>query len=138
MPSLKKIRHRICGLLFCVSLFSSVGGQWAILQSAAWTSMLWNYTHSAPRLTPQAIKQAATKTFDGNHPCQFCKMISKAKSQEKPKAALVAFKMNPFIRPNRVHTPILLPEEGTHWSLAPKIGSPILRTSPPTKPPQNV
>jgi hypothetical protein len=53
------------------------GGQWALLQTAAWTGMLVGHLHS------QTFAVAVSQTFDGQHPCPMCKAIQKGKSSEK-------------------------------------------------------
>ncbi len=53
------------------------GGQWMLLQSAAWAGMLVNHLRS------QSLATAVSQTFDGEHPCAMCKAIQKQKSSEK-------------------------------------------------------
>ncbi len=53
------------------------GGQWAVLQSAAWAGMLVEHLHR------QTLAVAVAQTFDGQHPCAMCKAIQKQKSSEK-------------------------------------------------------
>ncbi len=53
------------------------GGQWAMLQSAAWAGMLVN------NLRSQSIACAVSQTFDGDHPCPMCKAIETGKKSEK-------------------------------------------------------
>ncbi|PYL27334.1 MAG: hypothetical protein DMF45_12525 [Verrucomicrobia bacterium] len=49
------------------------------LQSVAWTTMLIEYTKSAP------LCRAILQTFDGAHPCSLCHIVNKGKaSEEKP------------------------------------------------------
>jgi hypothetical protein len=66
---------------FCVLilLIISVGGQWALLQSAAWMGMLIDYSRDS------SIKIAVSKTFDGKHPCCLCKAIAEGKKSEQKK-----------------------------------------------------
>lgn len=59
------------------ALITAVGGHWAVLQTVAWTSML------AQNLRSGSLEAAITKTFDGEHPCQLCKVISAGKKAEK-------------------------------------------------------
>ena len=61
------------------------------MQSIAWASMVINYSQHC------SFVKAVEQTFDGSHPCDLCKRISKAKDAEKtpdnqrgtPKADLI-------------------------------------------------
>ncbi|MEI9894130.1 MAG: hypothetical protein WDN28_09645 [Chthoniobacter sp.] len=57
-----------------VALFISLGGHWAVLQSIAWTCMFVEYSQES------SVKEAVVKTFDGNHPCELCKSLSKSRT----------------------------------------------------------
>ncbi len=66
------------GKIFLVlALAAMLGAHWALLQTVAWTTML------ADNLCTQCVKEAVTKTFDGNHPCDICKAIAAGKQSEK-------------------------------------------------------
>jgi hypothetical protein len=87
------------------ALCCSVGGHWFGLQSIAWASMVINYSQHC------SFVKAVEQTFDGSHPCDLCKRISKAKDAEKkpdnqrstPKADLICvvrqFALVPPLRP---------------------------------------
>ena len=60
-----------------VALVAAIGGHWAVLQSVAWTSML------ADNLRTDSLEVAVIKTFDGQHPCKLCKVVSAGKKSEK-------------------------------------------------------
>jgi hypothetical protein len=63
------------------ALCLAIGLHWAALQSIAWTTMLVAYSKQT------TLSQAVAKTFDGNHPCDLCKRISRTQhSQKKPQA----------------------------------------------------
>ena len=64
-------------LLVFIILVAVTGGQWAVLQSAAWAGMLVN------NLRTQSLADAVTRTFDGQHPCPLCKAIESGKKSEK-------------------------------------------------------
>jgi hypothetical protein len=64
-------------LLLVIAMITATGGQWGILQSAAWALMLVDH------LRVQSMPEAIAQTFDGNHPCPICKAISQAKKSEK-------------------------------------------------------
>jgi hypothetical protein len=53
------------------------GGQWGVLQGIAWTKMLIEYSQA------DGLRQGIIKTFDGEHPCEMCKSISKSLESEK-------------------------------------------------------
>jgi len=63
----------LVGLVLALSL----GLHWALLQSVAWTGMLWRYSQHT------TLAEAIAKTFDGRHPCALCKVIEQARSSEK-------------------------------------------------------
>lgn len=68
-------------LKFCVLilLVVTVGGQWALLQSIAWTGMLIDYSRNV------SMSDAICKTFDGKHPCCLCKAIATGRKSEQKK-----------------------------------------------------
>jgi hypothetical protein len=55
----------------------SIGGHWIGLQSIAWASMMLNYSQQC------FIAEALERTFDGKHPCDLCKSITKSKEAER-------------------------------------------------------
>lgn len=58
-------------------LVLSLGLHWAVLQTVAWTGMIISYSRDA------SLSEALSKTFDGEHPCPMCKVIKKARAEEK-------------------------------------------------------
>src|SRR5271170_7126704 len=64
---------------FCVIvvLIATTELHWIGLQTVAWTTML------ADNLCTHSVKEAVTKTFDGQHPCCLCKAIAAGKQSEK-------------------------------------------------------
>lgn len=62
---------RLCRACLILALVTSVGLHWALLQSAAWVSMVVAYSKDA------TVVEALEKTFDGEHPCSLCKMVEK-------------------------------------------------------------
>lgn len=65
-------------------LFVSLNGHLALLQTLAWGNMLVSYSQQS------SLAEAAKKTFDGEHPCSLCKMVSESKKQEQKKPLLKA------------------------------------------------
>ena len=55
----------------------TVGGQWFILQSAAWAGMVVSYAKGA------TLTEAINKTFDGQHPCPLCKFVARGQAHER-------------------------------------------------------
>jgi hypothetical protein len=69
-------------MLLTMLLIASIGGHWALLQSVAWVSMVIDYSKEAP------ISIAVSKTFDGKHPCNLCKLVKSGKASEKRQEAI--------------------------------------------------
>ncbi|HZE13465.1 MAG TPA: hypothetical protein VE086_06905, partial [Chthoniobacterales bacterium] len=67
-----------------VALCLSIGAHWAALQSVAWATMIVEYAQH------DSLAKAVAETFDGHHPCDLCKHISKVKDSEKKQDAQLA------------------------------------------------
>ena len=67
--------------LLVVALSLSVGAHWAALQSVAWCRMVISYSQGS------SIKEGLVKTFDGNHPCELCKIVAEGKKSQKKQDA---------------------------------------------------
>jgi hypothetical protein len=78
----KQVRTRLAKSLIAVLLIVSIGGHWAFLQSVAWVSMVIDYSKDAP------ISVAVSKTFDGKHPCNLCKIVKHGQETEKKQDAI--------------------------------------------------
>ncbi|HEY0549306.1 MAG TPA: hypothetical protein VGF13_06855 [Verrucomicrobiae bacterium] len=63
--------------LVVLALVITTGGHWFLLQSAAWVGMAVSYSQS------DSFATALKKTFDGDHPCNLCKMVKAGKASEK-------------------------------------------------------
>jgi hypothetical protein len=63
-------------LIVCI-LLGVTGGQWMLLQSAAWAGMI------VSNLRHDSLHTALSDTFDGRHPCPLCKAIESSKKSEK-------------------------------------------------------
>jgi hypothetical protein len=70
-------------ILILFTLLALTGGQWAVLQSAAWAGML------VSNLRKASIPTALSQTFDGQHPCPMCMAIQQGKKSEKKTEAVV-------------------------------------------------
>jgi hypothetical protein len=64
-------------LLVVCMLVGATGGQWMVLQSAAWAGMI------VSNLRHDSIQVAVSQTFDGQHPCPLCKAIEATKKSDK-------------------------------------------------------
>lgn len=66
--------RRMVHLGLVAALCSAFGLHWFLMQAAAWSWMLVEYSSSR-----NSIAQAVAETFDGQHPCKFCKRIEQEK-----------------------------------------------------------
>ncbi len=71
---MKDALHRL--LIVCCALYLS-GAHRVALQTTAWTGMVIARSISGP------LSEAVQSTFDGEHPCQVCKVISSGKQTEE-------------------------------------------------------
>jgi hypothetical protein len=73
--------------LIIAMLVLATGGHWFLLQSLAWVGMAVAYSQS------DSIGVAIKKTFDGDHPCQLCRLVERGKKaeQQPQKAAQLKF-----------------------------------------------
>lgn len=72
-----RVFQKSANVFVVIALVAVTGGHWALLQTVAWTNML------ATNLCSSSFEVAASKTFDGRHPCGLCKAISSGKQSEK-------------------------------------------------------
>lgn len=63
--------------LLILALLVSVGGHWALLQTAAWTGMFVSHTQQG------SLVEALSKTFDGEHPCALCKAVKRGHEEQQ-------------------------------------------------------
>jgi hypothetical protein len=66
------------------ALFASVGGHFALVQTLAWGNMLLAYSKDA------SLTEAARMTFDGEHPCEMCKLVKESRENEERKPLIKA------------------------------------------------
>ena len=59
-----------------------MGGHLALLQTIAWGNMLVEFSNSS------SLTEAVGKTFDGEHPCELCKVVKKSKTEDEKKPLL--------------------------------------------------
>lgn len=60
-----------------VILVLTLGLHWALLQSAAWVSMIVRFAQH------DTLAMAVSKTFDGQHPCSLCLLVADGKKAER-------------------------------------------------------
>lgn len=58
-------------------LVLATGGHWFFLQSIAWVQMTVNFARQ------DTLTVALQKTFDGQNPCDLCKMVKRGKAAEE-------------------------------------------------------
>ena len=63
--------------LLILALLISVGGHWAVLQTAAWAGMFVSYSQQG------SFVEALSKTLDGEHPCALCKVVKRGHEEQK-------------------------------------------------------
>lgn len=99
------MQTRLARILVLLAAVQILGGHWAVLQSVAWVKMVVDYSQS------ESVTVAIEKTFDGAHPCDLCKVVSKGRAAEQssPLAKdVLKFKFEAVIAP----TAGLLPPRG--------------------------
>lgn len=113
------------------ALMVSIGGQWAVLQSAAWISMAVSYSIKAG-----SVSEGLSKTFDGEHPCKLCCMVKKGTDSEKkdPKQETAKQKIELFSQERVI---FVVASPAPPQVFAPVAEAAIQRTMiPPTPPPR--
>lgn len=95
--------------LLIVALFFALGGHWVVLQSVAWGRMIVEYSQQS------SVKEAVVKTFDGQHPCDLCTTLSKAREKEKKSDVFLVIKKIEMIQSDSAQTPF---RTGLSWKVA--------------------
>jgi hypothetical protein len=65
--------------LLVAGLIMAIGLQWMLVQSAGWASMLVRYSQEG------SLMQAVEMTFDGEHPCELCKLAARGVQEDQKK-----------------------------------------------------
>ncbi len=113
-----------------LALVLVTGGHWALLQTVAWVRMAVSYSQES------TLREALVKTFDGQHPCQLCKVVRHgeraAQNKDAPKPIT---KLDLFLGAKQVtlFSSLRLPFQIN--SIAPMTSR---RDAPPTPPPKSV
>jgi hypothetical protein len=74
--------RRLARLLLISTLLLGTGGHWALIQSAAWTGMIVGRMHQG-----SSINEALSQTFDGQHPCDLCKLVERHAGENDGKSS---------------------------------------------------
>jgi len=75
------MKSTFAAFLCLMAVFQLMCAHWAILQTAAWMTMLVKYSES------EGVEVGISKTFDGKHPCDLCRSIAKNKQTEKQQSS---------------------------------------------------
>jgi hypothetical protein len=105
--------QRFSKCLIVAMLTLSLGLHWALLQTVGWAGMVWQYSKDA------SLSVALAKTFDGQHPCQICKIVTEGQNSEKKQEAqqpLVKLEFSlasapVVLYPPAIHSTISLPAD---------------------------
>lgn len=76
-PASRAFVQNLIRTLTALLLVLTLGLQWTLLQTVAWTGMIFAYSRD------NSIRQALSMTFDGQHPCCLCKVIKQGRAAEK-------------------------------------------------------
>ena len=68
---------RLGKFFIVLSLATSIGAHWALLQTVAWTAMF------VDNLRTHSLSESVERSFDGKYPCALCKAIAAGKKSEK-------------------------------------------------------
>ena len=131
MPGLhhRGVLRRLTRLLVVFTLTLSLGAHWMFLQSIAWVGMVVNYSQHDPLI------EALSKTFDGKHPCQLCKLVQNGKAQEKQQEKQKpTTKFDQFLTAGQAI--LLRPPKLERLALTVSSSSRARCESPPTPPPE--
>ena len=71
------MRPRLGKWFVVLALALATGSHWYLLQSIAWVGMAVDFSRSEP------LPIALQKTFDGQHPCELCKVVGEGMQAEK-------------------------------------------------------
>lgn len=69
--------HSIARLILVPALVISIGLHWVVLQSAAWTGMMVEYS-----LREGSVIEGISQTFDNLHPCALCGAVRQGMQED--------------------------------------------------------
>lgn len=113
-----------------LALMVSIATPWTLLQSAAWFGMLIRYSQVA------SLSKAIEMTFDGEHPCQLCRIVSQGQQEEREQKPITSRSDTKFQLALPPVARVLFYPPSSHqvYPLPPFPGQRDLR--PPTPPPR--
>lgn len=124
------VRRRFLKWLVVWPLILLVGGQWALLQSVAWTTMLVRFSQA------MSLAQAAEFTFDGQHLCALCKAVKAGQNAERKESR---FKPpEPLLLGLCPEPPLLPPPPLAKADFSARFTSASFTAQPPHPPPRGV
>lgn len=107
-----------------------LGVHWFALQSVGWASMLVSRSQTA------GWQEAVRTTFDGEHPCEVCKLVSAGRKAEKqPVVEFKVTKIEAGVPADQVQIPE--PPAVTRVPMAVVVVPPIISASPALPPPRS-
>lgn len=110
----------------------SIGLHWAVLQSAAWVGMAVSYS-----VEKGSITEGLSDTFDGDHPCPLCHVVSEGTKSQDERAPL---KLNKELKLTLgiVSVPVFVfaSAPAVDWIMTSESG--VARTEQPVAPPPRV
>lgn len=120
------VRCRLMTMVMALALFLVAGGHWAMLQGAAWVTMVHDFSKTG------SLTEAVGKTFDGKHPCAMCKKITKARASEEkaPATVKVDKRSEAFVASGRSEVPMPL-ARAIVYGPAPFVTMPERFSAPP-------
>ena len=118
--------------LICVAMFAVAGGHWALLQTVAWSQMLWSYSQASG-----SVVDGAKKTFSGEYPCAMCKKVAEGRQKEDKAPATVKLdkKAEAFLAGFGGHLRVPPPGKAVYFSFSPGV-QPERSDAPPSPPPR--
>ena len=121
--------QRLISCLAVACLLASSNLDLAVLQAVAWTGMLVNYSQD------RTLSEAATMTFDGEHPCGLCCAIKKAQAKPIHELSASPLRDGPTLfLENMIHATVSM-RSFAFADMASK-PSPIPLQDPPVPPPR--
>ena len=119
---------RVAKFAVILAVALSVGLHWALLQTFAWSGMVYHYAQQT------TLREAVSKTFDGKHPCRLCKLVragQQAEQQSETLVPLVKIDSVPCATGLVLQPPVVWPE------FVPVVfTAPVRVASPPFQPPR--
>ncbi len=112
--------------LLVAALCLSLGIQWALLQSVAWTGMLISWSQEV------SLVEAVKNTFDGEHPCPLCKAVESGRKETPKSASTKPVRLDAvLVSTVRLVAPVAQPFAHAAWRGVPADGHPGTRHRPP-------